>query len=117
MRQGACRLNDLWLVHSGPGFMHFRCDMRAKYARIVAYSDTSVFIGANGRTLNKAPKREWETPHGMTEVHVYVPGGHRWTVEATLSRYTLDLFCFTARTGHFVWSAEHGHATSRRKAR
>jgi hypothetical protein len=118
VRQGACRLNDLWLVHSGPGFMHLRGDMRAKYAEVVAFSETSFFIGATERTLHTEPEETWEHEHGNTEVRIHVPGGHRWMAEATISRYALEVFCYTAgKNGRFVWSAEHGHATSRRRAR
>lgn len=107
VRQGACRLNDLWLVHRGPGFIHFRGDMRAKYAAVFMFSETSFFVEATRRTLHKEPKRAWETTHGMTEVKIHAPGGRRWTVHARISRYTLDVFCYTAaKHGRCVYSAE-----------
>jgi hypothetical protein len=118
VRQGACRVNVLWLVHSGPGFIHLRGDMRAKYAEVSAYSGTTFYIEANERTLHTEPKESWAHPHGMTEVRIHAPGGKRWTVEATISRYTLEAFCYTTgANGRFVWSADDEAATSRRTRR
>lgn len=108
VRQGECHLCCLDLVHRGPGFIHLRGDMEAKYAEVQGYGGAEVYVGAGARTIHKRAQRLGENwpANNWTIIRLNFPSSAQWTIEALCVRYTLELFAYTSKRGRQIWATE-----------